>query len=137
MTVRAAHTARPAALLRSRGGRWIGARRPCTGAERVLTRAFARRTWCLRSAQLAVGVLDAAGRARGGGDGLAAWVLGDGLEAVLAEGCEVDQQVDGVGQPVLSVFLRIEHRFVHATGVLSDGVARILQAFLRIRVPWL
>jgi hypothetical protein len=35
-----------------------------------------------------------------------------GLEAVLAQGCEIDQEVDGVGQPSRQwSFRRIEHRF--------------------------
>lgn len=46
-----------------------------------------------------VGVAAAGGGAASAIDAIWASAL-DGLEAVLAEGCEVDEEVDGVGQAV-------------------------------------
>ena len=36
----------------------------------------------------------------------------NGLKPVLAEGCEVDQQINGVGEPIADFLLGFEHRFV-------------------------
>lgn len=41
----------------------------------------------------------------------------DRLQAVLAEGGKVDQQVDGVGQPSCECLLRIEHEFAIYEGL--------------------
>jgi hypothetical protein len=44
----------------------------------------------------------------------------NGLEPVLAERGEVDQQVDGVGQPSGEGCLRVEHRFVSYEGSRTE-----------------